>query len=293
MAQKEFTAATSSTSYEVRLTVDYSDSTPTSASQTATLQMWIRHLGVYNRYRHTWGIDYIIDGGARGAQWYTLPDDSAAAGVVSAGKLTMADRQWYKWGPAHYVTVANDGGNHTFGCTFACVGTIPREGGVSGTIYFPKYTAPAPPPSTPTAIIPQTPQDVRTTFDEKARALKYYIGDTASANYFTLWRNWFNEEGNLVKEGYLHQHIVYSDIPLTETIPDNVVKVTYQVTAYSVTGNTATTGHMETLLPTDPKVCVKVNGEWKKTIPYVKVNGEWKKAIPHVKVNGEWKKTVT
>ena len=39
----------------------------------------------------------------------------------------------------------------------------------------------------------------------------------------------------------------------------------------------------------DYVIHTKINGEWKKAVPYVNVNGEWKKAVPYVNVNAEWK----
>lgn len=41
----------------------------------------------------------------------------------------------------------------------------------------------------------------------------------------------------------------------------------------------------------DKYICVKINGAWKKAIPYMKVNGTWKKAVPYIKVSGTWKST--
>lgn len=35
---------------------------------------------------------------------------------------------------------------------------------------------------------------------------------------------------------------------------------------------------------------LRVNGEWKKTTPYVRVNGQWKKATPYIRKNNEWKR---
>lgn len=37
------------------------------------------------------------------------------------------------------------------------------------------------------------------------------------------------------------------------------------------------------------KIRLKVNGEWKKAIPYLKINGEWKKTTPYLKVSDVWK----
>ena len=35
---------------------------------------------------------------------------------------------------------------------------------------------------------------------------------------------------------------------------------------------------------------LRINGEWKRSTPYVRVNGEWKKAIPYTRINNEWKR---
>ena len=37
----------------------------------------------------------------------------------------------------------------------------------------------------------------------------------------------------------------------------------------------------------------KVNGEWKKCVPYVKVGDSWKPTLGYAKVNGEWKQGIT
>lgn len=37
---------------------------------------------------------------------------------------------------------------------------------------------------------------------------------------------------------------------------------------------------------------IKINGNWKRAIPYVKINGVWRKATPYVKINGSWRKGV-
>lgn len=37
---------------------------------------------------------------------------------------------------------------------------------------------------------------------------------------------------------------------------------------------------------------VKVNGAWKRGVPYVKINGTWKRGIPYIKVNGTWKRGI-
>jgi hypothetical protein len=35
---------------------------------------------------------------------------------------------------------------------------------------------------------------------------------------------------------------------------------------------------------------LRINGEWKRSTPYVRVNGEWKKAVPYTRINNEWKR---
>jgi len=35
---------------------------------------------------------------------------------------------------------------------------------------------------------------------------------------------------------------------------------------------------------------LRINGEWKRSTPYVRINGEWKKAIPYTRINNEWKR---
>lgn len=36
-------------------------------------------------------------------------------------------------------------------------------------------------------------------------------------------------------------------------------------------------------------VRMKLNGDWKETIPYVRVNNQWKEVIPYMRINGVWK----
>jgi hypothetical protein len=40
----------------------------------------------------------------------------------------------------------------------------------------------------------------------------------------------------------------------------------------------------------DRAVRLRMNDEWKRSVPYVRVNGEWKKAIPYTRINNEWKR---
>lgn len=54
-------------------------------------------------------------------------------------------------------------------------------------------------------------------------------------------------------------------------------------------GNVQTSLTTLTVLPTNRRLKVKVNGVWKEAIPFIKVNGVWKEAIPYMKVNGIWK----
>ena len=35
---------------------------------------------------------------------------------------------------------------------------------------------------------------------------------------------------------------------------------------------------------------LRINGEWKRSTPYVRINGEWVKAIPYTRINNEWKR---
>lgn len=98
-----------------------------------------------------------------------------------------------------------------------------------------------------------------------------------------------------------------ANITLTGNVTSNKTKIDFYVTRSGSTysgsagnlGSASSPKSYTANLPeygsqpvvTDKYVNVKVNGVWKRAIPYVKVNGTWKKAVPYIRVNGTWKST--
>lgn len=98
-----------------------------------------------------------------------------------------------------------------------------------------------------------------------------------------------------------------ANVTLTGNIAKNSTKIDFYVTragsrengSAGKLGSASSPKSYTANLPTygggdatdDKYICVKINGAWKKAIPYVKVNGTWKKAVPYIKVSGTWKLT--
>ena len=81
--------------------------------------------------------------------------------------------------------------------------------------------------------------------------------------------------------------IIYNTVGNNDTVNISAVIETYnggtKIGESSVLTNTCTINR---------NVWIKVNGVWKRGIPYVKINGVWKAGVPYIKVNGDWRKAI-
>jgi len=92
---------------------------------------------------------------------------------------------------------------------------------------------------------------------------------------------------------------IYSDSALTQLVQtQSGTSVTFtglhSNRDYWIVGSATNSVGTRTTTPLQIKtegsvVRMKINGEWKETIPYVKVNNQWKEVIPYMRVNGVWK----
>ena len=113
-----------------------------------------------------------------------------------------------------------------------------------------------------------------------------------------VWRSYYDSDNTLLKYGFLTYnnttHLYNKDKPIADSIPDEAVKVTYEVTNVSITGHSTRSGALSATIDAYTKVKIKINGVWKKAIPWVKVNGVWKKCTKtYIKVGSSWKRTIS
>ncbi len=114
--------------------------------------------------------------------------------------------------------------------------------------------------------------------------LKYY-NDNGTQSTLTQSVNFSFPESVTTKSTYVDFTVPHKD--------DGTQTIDYE--ASIATGTSAGTLNPKktsvVLEPIDRQTLrIRVNGEWKKAIPYVRVNGEWKKAKAYIRVNNEWKK---
>ena len=76
--------------------------------------------------------------------------------------------------------------------------------------------------------------------------------------------------------------------------PDaSTVNLGFRVETWNSAGTSKLSdGNEKTVSCTKPDraVRLKLNGEWKRSVPYVRINGTWVKTIPFVRINNEWKR---
>lgn len=286
-----------STAYKQRCYISYdagSSGLSSAQDQTVTLTFQVKNTsGVDGRKQHTWIYGYSLDGAVEITGTVgTKPDDSAKPGVVSAGYLDMVANTWYNWCTLTISNIPNDGKKHTVRAWIECEGTTPRDwknrGSNAISLSF----------TTPTyAVIPNKPTGCSCVIDTDNMLAKF-DWDDASCSYVQVYRNYYDSDNTLLKSGYLSHNGTTSlhnkDTPILDTIPDEAVRVTYEVVNVSATGHSTASGGLSTTIDAYTKVKIKVNGVWKKAIPWVKVNGVWKKCTKtYVKVGSSWKRTIS
>ena len=281
---------TSDPNYKLGLDITYEYNTVLNTHTRVTLIPYLKSTVGVTRKQHNWTIQYALDATEIDARFNGyLPDDTSAAGVNSAGKLYMEKNKWYQWGPARSVLVKNDGNKHSFGIYLLCHGTTPSYCPEAGrffyghTIQLAKYTGPAP------AI-----NNLKVSFDETTRLLSY-SWDATACDYITIWNNLYDsldETAKPVTTGWVDggkSKLNISDSPVTREIPDNIVKINYEVRTYFNNGLFHSTPGSLTV-PEGNRVYFKNGGVWKKATPYIKTKDGWKKVTKvYVRTADGWK----
>lgn len=288
--------ANGSRNYYAGVTVSVSDNTANSKTAKITVTPYLKHTTAVTRYQHHWTVRYYQDYNVVDTWSGNLPNDTSQAGVVDAGHLKMVANQWYQWGPSKTFTVDKINAKTVkYTITLECTGTVPRNV-LCGNGYYPPYQSVA---LVSYYIDPTDPKDVTASFNEDTRVLSY-SWSPAACYYVQLYRNWYDEDGTPLKQGYINvagrtnNKLYNGDLPIKETLSDEVAKVTYEVINVSISGHSKNSGGKKITIDSYSKVWIKVNGAWKKAIPWVKVNGVWKKVTKTwVKVNGVWKRTTS
>ena len=284
-----------SSAYRQRGYISYDSGTNSLSSaqnQTIALYFQVINTAGVKRMRHDWMYGYSLDGATEKTGSIGLkPDDTAQAGVVSAGHLQMTAGAWYNWFTL-YISVPNDGRTHTVRAWIECVATTPRDwqhrGSNAISLSF----------TTPTyAIIPNAPTGCSCTIDTDNMIAKFNWSP-AACEHVSVYRSYYDSDNILLKYGYLTYggttHLYNKDTPIPDSIPDEAVRVTYVVTNVSITGHSTSSSNLSATIDAYTKVKIKVNGVWKKAMPWVKVNGVWKKCTKtYIKVGSSWKRTIS
>lgn len=284
-----------SSAYRQRGYISYDSGTNSLSSaqnQTIALHFQVKNTAGVKRQRHDWMYGYSLDGATEKTGSVGLkPDDTAQAGVVSAGHLQMAAGTWYNWFTL-YISVPNNGKKHTVRAWIECKDTTPRDwqhrGSNAISISF----------TTPTyAIIPKEPTGCSCTIDTDNMIAKFNW-NSADCDHVLIYRSYYDSDNVLLKNGYLSYnnttHLYNRDKPISDYIPDEAVKVIYKVSNVSTTGHSTSSSNLSATIDAYTKVKIKVNGVWKKAIPWVKVNGVWKKCTKtYIKVGSSWKRTIS
>lgn len=84
----------------------------------------------------------------------------------------------------------------------------------------------------------------------------------------------------------------YSGSQTDKTITGLKSGTQYWYRGYVTTAGGKANSQWGTFTTKDCVVRSKINGAWKKGVPYVRVNGAWKKGVPYIKVNGAWKEGI-
>lgn len=291
---------TSTAGFEIGIAVELVNNSTIFPTATVTIIPCLRRVDKTEyRHQHIWNSHFSVDHVHKISYLgKTLPDNNTKPSVNGEGGITMERNVWYQWGPSYSFTMNNDGKLHYAGVYLHCESAIPRYCPDLSTYLECNFRLPL----YRNEVIPSDPVDVRATFDEDTRVLRYTWNTVGVKNNVMLLRNFFDEEDTVVYSGYFPNPVKVGSTELSDaqmleglivdTIPDDVAKITFEVINVSSTGKLASSGIITVNVPTNDKVWVKVNGVWKKAVPWVKVNGVWKK-VPkvYVRVNGVWKRT--
>lgn len=286
---------TSTSTYEIGMTVSYTGLDTSHAKCKATITPYLRRTSKdEKRFQHNWNVKIINDSTTYEYKNVLLPDSRASSVVGPQGWMTMKDDVWYQWGKSYDIDIDNDGKIHTIGIHLECP-TLPR--------YCPgKDTNLTIPVKTPQySITPSAPEERDPGFDIATRKLTYYWGDTTDCWYVKVKRKFTYTDGTTSKETHLTingtDKFANKDMradKINETLARNIVSVTYRIENYSKTETMVSSDWKTVPTLSDCKVLIKDGTVWKKAIPYVKTPTGWKKASKvYVRTaDGSWKQTI-
>lgn len=268
-----------SSNYEQRYKVTYVGGTTTSSkTQEIIIQPQVRKTdSTYKRMLHQWFV-YIKVGNT---VVVNTTINNMPTQYVGPGYVNMQKNVWYDWGKSYKCTITNAGNNITITGMMYCVTTVPRDSKVysNKTITLPRHT-----------ITPGIPQNPTSSFNTTSRIITYSWGNGGNTAYYKVYTSHYNEAGELIRQGYIGNNITTTSV--SEIVSDQTTSITWKVTAYSSTGDKRDAAEKQVTVDAYHKVYVKVDGIWKKAIPWVKVDNTWKKCNKaYVKVDNTWKLT--
>lgn len=248
---------TSSNSYKMRLDVT-SNTNTSKTTQDVTLQMYFKSTSEVRRYQHDWVIKYYIDGKLIGTVERELP-------VIVSAFIVLEQNKWYAWGDAVTATIPNDGQKHSFKVEFTCE-TFPKSGSLSYSKQMPRYT-----------VIPATPSELTIQHNEDTDVVTYSVKENVSGvESVYVKRTFYDENSNEVYTGET-KGLSWAELPYSESIPDNVIRIVWSITYKSKTDHTATTVGPELTIDRHSPMWVRTANGWKKTKAWVRVHGVWKR----------------
>lgn len=267
-----FTNSTQYRGYTLRLDVS---ETSTDVSANTSLVSWSLYI-VNGNYRFDANFNYtvVIDGSTRAS--YSGNVNTTDVGYNQAHLLASGS----------YTVAHNSDGSKTAYCSASCSGGGgygPGDGSCGGNLTL--TTLPR------AAVInsfngTDIDQDFSVGYTKYVNSWTYYLRLSLSDNT-QLDRVEYNTSGAVYRLPDNAKDIIYNAAGNNDTINIKAVIETYN-------GGTKI-GESSALTNTcniNRNMWVKVNGTWKRGVPYVNVNGVWKKGIPYIKINGVWKKAI-
>lgn len=270
------------------ITVANNDNSSKKATVTLKPLLWFSY-GT-SRRRHNWVIRFYKNDILLKEVQAVLHDIT----LYTSDPYSFKADTYYSWGPSYTLEVDKVVEHKdTFKVVIECLATTPWcLPAASASVTFVKYVEK-----------PAGPANMEALFDENTRTITYTWGEASSCLYTTLYRQFYNEKNELIFEGYFtapgrnNNKLYNRDITdgLTkEVLPDDVAKVMWYMTNFSVTEDYTHSEYHTKLIDTYSKAYIKVGNVYKKAIPWVKVDGEWKKCTKvYTKVNGAWKRTTS
>lgn len=297
-------AATSDPDFKVGLCVNIAHNTSDSEYTEVTLTPCLAHFGKAIVVEQTaWDVSFVIDDDIKvfayhGLHWttnavdknYYLPNDDTAPGTVTNNGLEMQSGKWYQWGKSFTVNLRNNGQTHYVGVRLQCLyyepAACPEPFGTFLTynVSTPSYTITARPPT-----------ELKCTYNADHTALLFNWDWNDTVDRCKLFISEYDKDGNKLTE-YESYTLYQKDLPFvrsTNYLHPDTAYIEWGLRCTSPTYHTAVSKTITTEVDVIPKVWKKIDGVWKKTIPWVKVNGVWLRATQaYNKTQSGWKTTI-